>query len=359
MVIALAATGAPETAVAANFADIPYPTGITAGDLLVIFLANKYPPVVSSAPTGWVALVNNNSTGGAGASGVGTGQTNAAIYIKVADGTEAGTVQVPCVGLSLLVSRMYRFTKSSTKRWGVAMAMGADNTAGTSWNVTAASNMGIQTGDYLAVCFGSCEAVTGVSSTSLTATGLVSATLGNTNVRQTTSGDDMALGVVLFSAVSGIATSAPTFITTVTGGTGGTTSAGGVVFMRMREEPEATINTGSDVLANPRQMTSSEINTLSSVLSDLLPMVQVNVSTSSVLMTEPHSASDVEIVSTTNVDAIAQTILATAIELIGSVAAEPLKIGETIAAPLQIYVSLNLPTIAISLNNQTIQIEVE
>jgi hypothetical protein len=75
-----------ENATAATSTPVPYPAGITAGDLLLMFVAVNV-GTVPALPAGWTDIVS-------GASGTGSQSPSIRWQYKIADGSETGTQSV-------------------------------------------------------------------------------------------------------------------------------------------------------------------------------------------------------------------------------------------------------------------------
>ncbi len=226
-----------------------FPTGITAGQLLVLYVVNKYPTNAPTTPAGWTLL--DRATGGAGAAGAGSGTIYVSVYYKIADGTETGTQTVDIPSGNAAWSRMDRYTKAADKTWALAATNGSDNTADTAWSVTGAADIGLIAADLVL-------AISGTNTSGITFTGDAIAcsgiTFGTSTERAdagTGQGDDCS-GYVCTSAVSsGTSSGAPSITATAASSTA-TAPTGGTVFVRLREidnSGAAAITTAGDTVS--------------------------------------------------------------------------------------------------------------
>lgn len=99
---AFAAAGAGTVSTGAGV-NVAYPTGIIAGSILVLHMHGIDAAAVNTVtPSGWTQVTTG--TTGAGP------QTTEAIYLKIADGTESGTLAPGWTSGTQIAGRMYRFT---------------------------------------------------------------------------------------------------------------------------------------------------------------------------------------------------------------------------------------------------------
>jgi hypothetical protein len=82
--------------------DVPYPAGITEGQLLVLFYYSRASGNLMSIPSGWESLVHESDVGRNGIIG------------KVADGTETGSLSLSFPTDGMTTGQMARFTTSTT-----------------------------------------------------------------------------------------------------------------------------------------------------------------------------------------------------------------------------------------------------
>lgn len=212
---------------------VPCPATVAAGNLLVLVIANKYPTNGPSQPTGWTTPSNNQYSGGAGAAGVDSGNTYITIFTREADGTEGGTnVSVTLTGANTSLGRIFRFSKTAGS-WGIAIAGGGDNSAGTAWSVTSGADPGVASGDIILVA----SALNGNTDTgtsqAISQSGATFDTMAERQDSGTNNGEDCSLIVTTHPVITG-GTGNLTYTMTV-GGTGSSTAAGSTAFVRVRE----------------------------------------------------------------------------------------------------------------------------
>jgi MSHA biogenesis protein MshQ len=234
MPIAFGAAGAVANT-ATTTLTLPYPTGITAGQILIVCVCNKYPTNSPTTPTGFTLATNAQGTGGSGAAGIDTGTVYMTVYYKIAVGTETGNLSITITANNTAIGRMFRYT-NATNNWIIAAANGADNTAGTGWLTTMNVDPGLTTGDLIIVASG---INTDAYTYSAQAPAEPSTTFGATTERQdsgTTSGQDCGLVVTETPVTAGTSTVAPTYSMT-SSGTATNNPAGSSVMFRLREGP--------------------------------------------------------------------------------------------------------------------------
>jgi len=223
---------------------VPYPSGITAGHLLVLVVGNKYPTAGPATPSGWTLAAQ--ATGGLGGQAADSGSVYMTTFVKVATGSESGNLSVTLTGANSSMARMFRYAKTGAN-WDYAATTGADTVGNLTWSVTGAANPGLSAGDVLLMSSAlNCDRVNGWTE-SVAATGATFGTTVERNDTTTTSGNDQGLVVSEHPVASGTATAAPVYTMTGSGGAGATANCptGASVFLRMRESI-TTITTGSD-----------------------------------------------------------------------------------------------------------------
>lgn len=210
-----------------------YPSGITAGQMLVMGIVNKYPAATPTTPAGW--QMQATVTGGSGSSGTDTGQVRSTVFTRIADGTESGSVTVTVTGANCCYGRILRYTRDAAKTWGVATATASQNTGGsTTWTSTATANPGIASGDMV-ICV---DAVNADAYTwggrSCSATGATFTTHAERLDGGSSQGDGVGAQISDHTVTAGVATAAP--VHTVTASGSATDSpAGATVFLVLRE----------------------------------------------------------------------------------------------------------------------------
>jgi hypothetical protein len=214
-----------------------YPASITAGDLLVLLVSSKYPSNAPSQPSGFSTPTSHQFTGGAGASGVDSGQTTATVFYRIADGTESGTLTVSITSGNCITARIQNLGHSSgagSAAWDLLGGGGGDSSAGTNWTISTLFT-DARAADYLIAG----SAVNGNSFTfsapAITATGL---TMGTENLRidqSSAQGDDSRLVISTHPVSSGTVTSGTVSFAMTASGTAGSEPAGSTVWLRVRE----------------------------------------------------------------------------------------------------------------------------
>jgi hypothetical protein len=210
---------------------VPYPT-VTAGDLLVLFVANKYPTNAPGTPTDFSAPSGNQYSGGAGAAGADTGTVYITVFVKIATGSETGNATVTLTGANTSIGRMFSYT--NTGSWGYACAGGSDNSAGTSWSVTAGANPGVTAADMVLVGSAICGNTDTATSEVITQTGVTFGTMVERQDSGSNTGDDISLVVSEHPVSSGTGSAAPVYTMTISG-TGSATAAGASLIIRLRQ----------------------------------------------------------------------------------------------------------------------------
>jgi hypothetical protein len=358
MAIALSTLGTRVAAsTPATSISFPYPVTLAAGDLLVMFMVTKYPPNSPVTPSGWIAFTGYQASGGAGASGAGTGNVYATAFVKVSDGTETGSLTVDITGANVTFGRMYRFTKSATKRWGLLFTTGSDNSAGTAWSVTGAANINIQTGDALASVSAVCSVIASLDSAAYSAAGVSSLPISNNSVFSSTAADDISYMIEIATSITGLSTGAPSLTGTLNG-TGSATGAGATVFIRMREEPEAIIGSTSLVTSSPQEIALAAVQSLSLVSLDPKEVVNATITTESDVTGVVLHQFELEITGISSVEALVEQLTQAIIATSTQVAADLRLVPVNSALPLRVSVFLNLPNISLSINQKNIEIEV-
>lgn len=255
MSVAFGASGSTATGVASL--SIPYPSGITAGQILVCSVVNKRPGGFEGASTpagGW----NTVSFGGSAFGSDGTndeGSVFTSVFWKIADGTESGNLSVSLSGsTNVCVGVISRYTSTS----GLAIAVGSSGIAGgVSPSISVAGgSLTVATGDLIVV-------TGGINSDNYTYSGhtisLSGATFGTVNVRADAgSATPTGVGLLVVDAqiTAGSGSAAPTWATTASGSA--TNSPGAyAVFLRIFETTGITYITagaaavGSTTLSVP------------------------------------------------------------------------------------------------------------
>lgn len=232
MTIAFGAGGGVANTITTTLS-VAYPAGITAGQLLLLAVVNKYASAPPATPSGWSLI--GAATGGSGASGADTGVVNTYVFYQIANGNESGSVAVTITGNNIALGAIYRVTKSASLVWRVSGAGTPKNTGNNAtWSVLSSTPLDIRSGDLVYAISGiNADAYT-FASAALTATGATfSATERQDTV--TANGDDCAIHVQEYSCTAGSSSAAPTHQMTATGTLSADAPAGATVFVRLRE----------------------------------------------------------------------------------------------------------------------------
>ena len=213
-----------------------YPSGISAGDLLVLVVGTKPGGAAADTPTDWTALGGFDST--TGTTGIDTGPMRVGLFYKVADGTESGSLTVTIPSNNVSAASIYRWT-NATGYWDLAATFGEDTSGGTSWSALcdSAGSYSFQNGDH--VLFGGIIPTDVTTPSQFSAQAVTSSTASFATATEieewdTSSGRDMGAFIARTNVTSsGNSTSAPT-VTATAGGT--TTNVYGPSFvLRIRE----------------------------------------------------------------------------------------------------------------------------
>jgi hypothetical protein len=219
-----------------------YPSGIQAGDALILFVHQK-PSTANggtvTTPSGWTLLGSLTGAGGYSSTlGADTGNTNVFVYYKTTvSGSETGTQSVTVGTNGVCSAQIHRISpNSSGSTWSYAMATGSRTTGSASTSITFGTDPGVAAKDLCVCYFGIPTDVTvpnQFSAEAFSQTGITWGTVTEANEPVTATGNDLG-GVVCYAqAVSGTSSAAPVFSTTA-GGTV-TNVRGPAAFVRVRE----------------------------------------------------------------------------------------------------------------------------
>lgn len=211
------------------------PSGITAGMLLLCGVCNKYPSNGPATPAGWTLL--GQYSGGAGSSGVDSGNVYITVFARVADGVTDTAPTITVASGNSIESRISRYTAAAGMAWSIAVAGGSSNTPGTAWAVTGDVDPGITSGDMV-VIFSAVngDVATAFATPTVVATGATMAAGSNRYTVTTGNGDDTGLESADAACTAGTSTAVPVFTATANS-TSGNTPAGASIFVRLREVP--------------------------------------------------------------------------------------------------------------------------
>ncbi len=213
---------------------LAFPTGITAGQLLVMPVINKYPPNEPATPTGWNRV--GKIDGGVGADANDSGHVGLTAFIKVADGTETGNQAVSISSGNSSAGRIFRYTKAANRSWGVAIGSVPSNSVGAlSWSVTGSDNISMRNGDVVIVISGQNSDGYSWASQLLSATGCTFGAMTERSDNNSTQGDDLGYVVTEHPCTSGPPSAPPTYTATLTGSVTAVRPAGCTLFLVLKE----------------------------------------------------------------------------------------------------------------------------
>ena len=215
---------------------IAYPTGITAGQMLLLFVTVKVNTITVTTPSGWNLLLD--ISGGTGASALDAGTTRTYVFWREATGLETGTVSVAFSATPTgHTGYIVRYTKGAGTAWATPTAVGgADVVHGTAWAATGSANLSVTTGDLVVIGNGNdTDATTAYTTPTLTATG---ATITTPTVRLAQGGSASSndCGCNLYDApvTAGTSSAAPSHTLAA-----GPSACGETAFVRLRETAAA------------------------------------------------------------------------------------------------------------------------
>lgn len=223
-----------------------FPSGIQAGDLLVLAVENKYPTNSPSTPSGWTLASNCQGSGGASTAAADSGTVYSTVFYKKAIGDETGTQTVTITSANSSRGAIVAYRPTSGYEVLPVCTNGSySHTATTAWSVTGASDPGFITGDWAVVVSGNnSDLAASFSAEAMTATGYTFGTMTERVDSIETQGNDSSLVVADFAAGTGTSSAAPVY--TMTGATNGTnTPAGASVIVRLRPTEDTTAPTMS------------------------------------------------------------------------------------------------------------------
>lgn len=224
---------------------VGYPGSIAAGDLLLLCAVNKYSAYTSAPPSGFTLL--KERVAGSGGTGVDAGNTRTAVWYRIADGTETGSVSVTkATETGTVISAMMLLCRRTAGyQWDVIGESGSSNSGTTSWTAVGSNDIGIRSGDLV-------FAVSGVntdggtwSSHAMSATGATFGAATERNDVGTSNGHDVKLVISEHPCTAGESTTFPTYTATCSTGT----PDGGTIFVRISEAIGLTAEQGTHTLS--------------------------------------------------------------------------------------------------------------
>ena len=232
------------------------PAALSAGDLILWCVVNKYPTNGPNTPTG-LSLLAQAIVGDGGAAGADVGDVYATVFSRESDGTEDGaTESISIPGGNSATSRSVSYSRSAGSGWAIATASGSQGAAANSWSVTTGS-LDLAAGDVVVAFIAKSADIDGTHSAhSFSASGV---TFGSVKVAApvagTTQGDDCAMQIVDVPVTAGSGTGPVTFTMSLSGGAG--VASGGVLLLRLREDAGASLPTLSAATYVPGSITST------------------------------------------------------------------------------------------------------
>lgn len=207
---------------------VTLPTGVVAGDLMVMFYGTKPFNDVPTINNSWINA--GAATDGTVAAGTDVGSMQARIFYKIHSGTEtAPTVTNATNNVSSAV--IVAFSKDPAKNWDLAFGGGGDNTAGTGFSaVTPAISLAVN--DWVASFITTRSDAGTIGTFTTTASGMTFGAFVSqpTAGYVTTSGGDMSARSGYNTVTAGTATTAITVAATL-----GAAHTGSMFLVRMRE----------------------------------------------------------------------------------------------------------------------------
>jgi len=215
----IAASGASST----STLNIPYPTTVVKGQIIILAIAYKYSGATVT-PTGFTSIASLASALGGG-TGEDLGDPVIHVYYKIADGTEGGTnFSTTFSSGSAITGRTFLLTKDSRYNWSILSASGTDNTSGTGYSITTSSNLILKKGDVILACSATTVQTVGFGTGTLTHSGSTFATLLKPQDTGTSAGFNVRLGVQHSTVLTSSGTNAAmTFASTLSGSSWGPT----------------------------------------------------------------------------------------------------------------------------------------
>jgi len=235
--------------VGANDLAVAYPTGILAGDLLVLVHINKYSSTTPATPSGWTLLGNASSTGGdiASYATADQGDVRGVIYTKIADGTETGTLTVTSTGGRAANARMFLYRRPPGTYWDLLASYGNDSTAGTSWVATSTHELGLAAGDILFIAAGENTNLRTYSAQNASTTGITMGTQYELGDHYVYSNENSNLTISQHDVYSGTA-SGNTVFSMTSSGSGTNAPEGTTIFLRIRTTNSPIVLAGSSYI---------------------------------------------------------------------------------------------------------------
>jgi len=215
---------------------VPYPASVASGDLILLFITNKYPNNFPATPTNFIFL--NRFSGGTG-TGIDIGAATISVFYRVATGALTGNIAVTITSGNSAIGRAFRYTKDPTKSWGFQIGGGINlNPGTTSCGFSPTPTVDLLAGDAMVAGFAVNGDLYNVTAASISFP--FSATFNQRQNSGTANGQDCLLAV--YDYVGAITT--PGTVTTVLGSASGSNlannqpdGAGALVVLREVDAP--------------------------------------------------------------------------------------------------------------------------
>ena len=212
------------------------PASTDVGRSLLILVVWQKPTTANggtvTTPTGWTLAGTSLAGGGyAGTTGIDVGNTNVHIFWKVSDTVEAST-SVTVGDNNVCAARIFGFTATVEGSYSIAVASGEDTVGDASFSVTAGTDPGVVSGDFVMVFAAVASDAATFATHTLTQTGVTYGAVTELQNSATTSGNDLRYLGAMASATAGTSGAAPVFGSTAGGTT--TNARGACAFVRVR-----------------------------------------------------------------------------------------------------------------------------
>ena len=222
------------------------PASTAAGDLDLIWIANKNSSVTPTNPAGGWTLLGQQAVG-TGADGAGTGLIMLSVWSRILAGAATGTtVTITGANCAMGGGMVYR-KAGGDPAWGPTISFGSDTSSGTGFSATVSSNLLVAVGDYL-LSVGCFTAQTTLPGRNMTIPGVTN-TLTGINSGGTANGNDMFVWTDHTVSTAGTQSAAST-----TTGTAGVATTGGALQVRVGFLPvsgDAALTAAATLTATP------------------------------------------------------------------------------------------------------------
>jgi hypothetical protein len=255
MTIAFRAAGTATGATGSATAPAPaFPAGILVKDLMVLSVETKPYNGVITTPSGWTKVTE--VTNGTTASGTDTGSMKTAVYVKIANGGDTGSVSLAISGANSSGAVINVYSHDNTTDWDWAFVTGIQAADAANYSATGGTMTDLIANDYMVVTTGVNGDIGGQTADALVHTGV---TYGNLQIRtnaDVTTGNDSHLHVVdrPISSVSGVS-GGPTYSYT-----NSSSGSGSTIFLRLREVTHVPITITNNANAGTDAGTVTTVN---------------------------------------------------------------------------------------------------